>query len=197
MVKVVTGARRCGKSYLLFRLFIRYLKKNDIDDAHIVALALDDDENAAYRNPEQLGLYLRSRIVDEEATYYVLLDEIQYAISDDELRDRSNPPRLYGILNGLLRRRNVDVYVTGSNSKLLSTDVMTEFRDVVTKYACAPCHSLSLCLPTRGSCQCVARLRVLEVCPLHFLWARMNSACTICEISLTRRTSRISSRGIT
>ena len=128
MVKVVTGARRCGKSYLLFRLFIRYLKENDIDDAHIVALALDDDENAAYRNPEQLGLYLRSRIVDEEATYYVLLDEIQYAISDDELRDRSNPPRLYGILNGLLRRRNVDVYVTGSNSKLLSTDVMTEFR---------------------------------------------------------------------
>ncbi len=128
MVKVVTGIRRCGKSYLLLNLFEDHLRANEIDDSHIVEVVLDDESNATLRDSARLAKYLNSRIEDDEHTYYLILDEIQYAISNEELRDRDNPPRLYGVLNGLLRRRNVDIYVTGSNSKLLSTDVMTEFR---------------------------------------------------------------------
>lgn len=126
MIKVITGARRCGKTFLLFDLFTSYLHDQGVDDAHIIELALDDEFNAQYRDPLKMAEYLRSRIVDERQ-YYVLLDEVQYAISGVELKGET-PPRLYGVLNGLLRMRNVDVYVTGSNSKMLSTDVMTEFR---------------------------------------------------------------------
>ena len=128
MIKVVTGARRCGKTYLLFGLFEDYLRSEGIGDSHIIEVALDIDENAWLRDPEQLSRHLRSKIENKREQYYVLLDEIQYAISRDELKNPDVPPRLYGILNGLLRMRNVDVYVTGSNSKLLSSDVMTEFR---------------------------------------------------------------------
>lgn len=127
MVKVVTGARRCGKTFLLFDLFAGWLRDHGVSDECIVEVALDDELNAAYRDPVRLAEHLRSLIKDRDRQYYVLLDEVQYAISDAELRD-GTPPRLYGVLNGLLRMRNVDVYVTGSNSKMLSTDVMTEFR---------------------------------------------------------------------
>ena len=127
-IKVVTGIRRCGKTYLVFELFARHLLESGVDDAHIVELALDDEANAAYRDPGELYRYVLDRIGDDGGAYYVLLDEVQYAISDEELRSKDEPPRLYGVLNGLMRRRNVDVYVTGSNSKLLSKDVMTEFR---------------------------------------------------------------------
>ena len=128
MVKVVTGIRRCGKTYLLFNLFRRHLKEVGVDDAHVIELALDARENAQYRDPDELYRYLSSRIADE-GTYYVLLDEVQYAISDDELRGKgSGPLAIYDVLNGLLHHRNVDVYVTGSNSRFLSKDVMTEFR---------------------------------------------------------------------
>ena len=128
MVKVITGIRRCGKTYLLFNLFGDYLRNEmGVDDGHIIEVALDAEENARYRNPAVLNEYIKSRIVDSRSAYYVLLDEVQYAISDEELRG-SEPPRLYGVLNGLLRMRNVDAYVTGSNSKLLSSDVMTQFR---------------------------------------------------------------------
>ena len=128
MIKVITGIRRCGKTYLLFELFGGYLRGElGIDDDHIIEVALDEEANRALRDPGALDAYLRSRITDKASQYYVMLDEVQYAISDNELR-RDEPPRLYGVLNGLLRMRNVDVYVTGSNSKLLSTDVMTQFR---------------------------------------------------------------------
>ncbi len=128
MVKVVTGIRRCGKTYLLFDLFGSYLRDElGVDDAHIVELALDAEDNARLRDPGALNSYLKSKIADGKSQYYVLLDEVQYAISDEELAGKE-PPRLYGVLNGLLRLRNVDVYVTGSNSKLLSSDVMTQFR---------------------------------------------------------------------
>ncbi len=126
-IKVVTGIRRCGKSYLLFTLFADYLKQNGVDDTHIIEVALDDALNERLRNPHELALYLRSRITSD-GQYYILLDEIQYAISREEMRNPDKPVRLYGVLNGLLRLRNVDVYVTGSNSKILSHDVMTEFR---------------------------------------------------------------------
>ncbi len=128
MIKVITGIRRCGKTYLLFELFGGYLRGElGIDDDHIIEVALDEEANRALRDPGALDAYLRLRITDKASQYYVMLDEVQYAISDGELR-KDEPPRLYGVLNGLLRMRNVDVYVTGSNSKLLSTDVMTQFR---------------------------------------------------------------------
>lgn len=128
MVKVVTGIRRCGKTYLLFNLFGDYLRSEGVDDEHIIEVALDVEENASLRDPAALYAHLRSKIASGREQYYVFLDEVQYAISREELKNLDVPPRLYGVLNGLLRMRNVDVYVTGSNSKLLSHDVMTEFR---------------------------------------------------------------------
>ncbi|WP_307739331.1 AAA family ATPase [uncultured Parolsenella sp.] len=89
---------------------------------------LDDEANASLRDSTSLASYPRSRIASRQEQYFVLLDEVQFAISKEELRDESEPPGLYGVLNGLLRLGNVDVYVTGSNSKLPSSDVMTEFR---------------------------------------------------------------------
>ncbi len=128
MIKVVTGIRRCGKTYLVFDLFVRHLIESGVPEDHIIALALDDRANVRYRDVDALYDYLMERIGNDRGVYYVLLDEIQYAITVRELRSKDEPPALYGVLNGLLHRRNVDVYVTGSNSKLLSTDVMTEFR---------------------------------------------------------------------
>lgn len=128
MVKVITGIRRCGKTYLLFDLFAEHLRVSGVEDSRIIEIALDDEENSEYRNPAFLSKHLRSLLTDDQEMYYILLDEVQYAISDEELKDNEQPPKLYGVLNGLLRLRNVDVYVTGSNSKLLSSDVMTQFR---------------------------------------------------------------------
>lgn len=128
MIKVVTGIRRCGKTYLVFDLFVRHLIESGVPEDHIITLALDDRANVRYRDVDALYDYLMERIGNDQGVYYVLLDEIQYAITVKELRSKDEPPALYGVLNGLLHRRNVDVYVTGSNSKLLSTDVMTEFR---------------------------------------------------------------------
>ncbi len=128
MIKIVTGIRRCGKTYLAFDLFVRRLIESGVSEDHIITLALDDRANARYRDVDALYDYLMERIGNDRGVYYILLDEIQYAITAKELRSKDEPPALYGVLNGLLHRRNVDVYVTGSNSKLLSTDVMTEFR---------------------------------------------------------------------
>ena len=127
LIKVITGIRRCGKSYLLFNLYYDYLKNTGVSDNRIIKIALDDDDNKELRNPDNLSAYLRSRITDEKDMYYVMLDEAQFAISEDELK-KNEPIRLYGILNSLLRKTNVDVYITGSNSRFLSSDVLTEFR---------------------------------------------------------------------
>ncbi len=126
LIKVITGIRRCGKSYLLFNLFYDYLIDCGVKEEQIITIALDDDTNISYRNLDELSKYVRSRITGKD-TYYVLIDEVQYAISKEELK---NPDeiRLYNVLNGLLRLRNVDIYVTGSNSKMLTKDVMTAFR---------------------------------------------------------------------
>lgn len=126
LVKVITGIRRCGKSYLLFRLFYDYLISSGVEENHIVTIALDDDTQERYRNPEELSKYVRSLITDK-SMYYVLIDEVQYAISKDELKNPDDI-RLYNVLNGLMRLRNVDIYVTGSNSKMLTKDVLTAFR---------------------------------------------------------------------
>lgn len=126
LVKVITGIRRCGKSYLLFNLFYDHLIKCGIDPDHIITLALDDDKYVKYQDPDALSQYIRGKIIDDDM-HYVLIDEVQYAIKKDELKNTENI-RLYNVLNGLLHLRNVDVYVTGSNSKMLTKDVLTAFR---------------------------------------------------------------------
>ena len=126
LIKVITGIRRCGKSYLLFNLFYDYLLASGVKEEHIITVALDDDTYVRLRDPDELSKYLRERIVDKEH-YYILIDEVQYAITKEELKNPENI-RLYNVLNGLMRLRNVDIYVTGSNSKMLTKDVMTAFR---------------------------------------------------------------------
>ena len=126
LIKVVTGIRRCGKSFLLFRLFYDYLVESGISPEQIITIALDDDTFVKYRAPKELSNYIRSKIVNHKM-YYILIDEVQYAIAKDELRSPENV-RLYNVLNGLMRLRNVDIYVTGSNSKMLTKDVLTAFR---------------------------------------------------------------------
>ena len=127
LIKVITGARRVGKSYLLFTLFKEWLMAQGVGGGQIVEVPLDDDDFEDLRDPKALSAHLKSLTPDGSARYYVFLDEVQYAISDEELKS-GKPPRIYGVLNGLLRRQNVDVYVTGSNSRFLSSDVLTEFR---------------------------------------------------------------------
>ena len=127
LIKILTGIRRCGKSYLLFNIYYNYLLDNGVDSKNIITLALDDDRFREYRNPDKLSNYLYSQISNKEEMFYILLDEVQFAISENELRGKE-PLRIYGILNGLLSLGNVDIYITGSNSKFLSSDIMTEFR---------------------------------------------------------------------
>ena len=130
MIKVITGIRRCGKSYLLFEIYRRYLKSDGVADDHIIELALDDDLNIRYRNPLELGRYIRSLIVDTERTYYIFLDEIQKVanIPNPYLPDSGETVGFVDVLLGLMKIKNVDLYVTGSNSKMLSSDILTEFR---------------------------------------------------------------------
>ena len=126
LIKVVTGIRRCGKSFLLFNLYKDYLIQSGIKKENIITIALDDDKDVKYRDPNELSKHIRSKITNDDM-YYILIDEVQYAISKEELKNPENI-RLYNVLNGLMRLRNVDIYVTGSNSKMLTKDVLTAFR---------------------------------------------------------------------
>lgn len=126
LIKVITGIRRCGKSYLLFNLFYDYLVESGVSEEQIITIALDDDTFVRYRDPDELSKYIRAKIVNK-GQYYILIDEVQYAITREELKNPENI-RLYNVLNGLMRLRNVDIYVTGSNSKMLTKDVLTAFR---------------------------------------------------------------------
>ena len=122
MIKIITGVRRSGKSFLLFNLFYKYLLKQGIKKQNIITLAMDDAENSEFLNPEKLASFLQNRTNDEAEPYFILLDEVQLLITREELKNKDSFVKLYGILNGLLRKNNVDVYVTGSNSKFLSND---------------------------------------------------------------------------
>lgn len=149
MVKVITGLRRCGKSFLLFTIFANALREGGVADDHIIRIQLDNDRYADCRDPGRLSAYIRDRLPHDGKMCYVMIDEAQFAITREEMRDRDNPIRLYGILNGLLYEDNVDVYITGSNSKFLSTDVMTEFRGRGDEIHIAPL-SFSEFLPASG-----------------------------------------------
>ncbi len=130
LVKVITGIRRCGKSYLLFNIYKDYLKSIGVEEDCIICLALDDDENIRYRNPLELGKYIRSLTADESKEYYVFLDEIQkvVTIQNPYVEGVEDKISFVDVVLGLMKRENVDVYVTGSNSKMLSSDILTEFR---------------------------------------------------------------------
>ena len=115
LIKIVTGIRRCGKSYLLNTLFCNYLNEKGVDNDHIIKVALDSEESLPLLKSMALTNYVKERIKDNK-THYIILDEIQKV------------DNFVAILNGFLRLPNVDIYVTGSNSKFLSSDIVTEFR---------------------------------------------------------------------
>ena len=115
LIKVVTGIRRCGNSYLLFKLYYQYLLASGIDASRIIRIPLDDEEYEELRESKRLSAYIKERLTDDDM-WYIFLDEVQLCSGFE------------AVLNGLNRRENVDIYVTGSNSKFLSSDVLTEFR---------------------------------------------------------------------
>lgn len=115
LIKVVTGIRRCGKSYLMFKLYYQYLLESGVDTSRIITVPLDDDEYVELRDSKKLSAYIKQQITDD-CMWYVFLDEVQLCQGFE------------AVLNGLNRRENVDIYVTGSNSRFLSSDVLTEFR---------------------------------------------------------------------
>lgn len=114
-IKVITGIRRCGKSYLLFNLYYQYLLSTGVDSSKIIMISLDDDDYEELRDSKQLSAYIKGKISDT-GIWYIFLDEVQLCSGFE------------GVLNGLNRRNNLDIYVTGSNSKFLSSDILTEFR---------------------------------------------------------------------
>lgn len=130
-IKVITGIRRCGKSYLLFRLYHEYLNEIGISDANIIGLALDEIANARYRNPMELDAFIREQVADKSQKYYVFIDEIQKVsqIQNPYVDDETATIGFVDVLLGLMKLQNVDLYVTGSNSRMLSSDILTEFKD--------------------------------------------------------------------
>lgn len=131
LIKVITGIRRCGKSYLLFNLYHEYLNSIGVSDTNIIELALDEITNARYRNPIELDAYIRAQIADKSQKYYVFIDEIQKVsqMQNPYVDDESAKIGFVDVLLGLMKIQNVDLYVTGSNSRMLSSDILTEFKD--------------------------------------------------------------------
>ncbi len=131
LIKIITGIRRCGKSYLLFELYHSYLNSIGVEDKYIIELSLDEDTNAKHRNPIELGNYIRSLIIEKNMEYFIFLDEIQNVkeINNPWIDDENEKIGFVDVLLGLMKIKNADVYVTGSNSKMLSSDIVTQFRD--------------------------------------------------------------------
>ncbi len=127
-IKVITGLRRAGKSYLLRKLFREHLLAEGIPAECIIEIVLDDVDFAEYRYPLRLGNYIREHLTDSKQHYFVFIDEIQFVVKIKNPKVEGDFITFYDVLNGLLKYDNVDVYVTGSNSKMLSSDVLTEFR---------------------------------------------------------------------
>ena len=129
LVKVITGIRRCGKSYLLKNIYRDYLIENGVKEEQIITIELDLAKDIKYRNPLILSSYVREKVEKSKDEYYLFVDEIQMS---DEVANPYNPDgkkiTFYDALNDLRGLSNLDVYVTGSNSKMLSSDILTEFR---------------------------------------------------------------------
>lgn len=128
MVKVIVGLRRCGKSFLLFNLFKDHLLNSGVDESHIIAISLDDISNQRYWNPNELDAYLRSRLIPGQKTNYVFIDEIQLVKEVESPYLKGSKVGFTDVVLGLLKIPNVDVYVTGSNSEMLSKDILSKFR---------------------------------------------------------------------
>ena len=130
-IKIITGLRRSGKSVLLFQLYRDWLIREGIHEDHIIALALDVLENAKYRNPIELDKYVRDRMDADGEKYYILIDEIQF-VAEIQNPYVDNPDARISFIDvvlGFMQMKNADVYVTGSNSRMLSSDILTQFRD--------------------------------------------------------------------
>lgn len=147
--KIITGIRRCGKSYLLKEIFHKYLIENGVHEENIISLELDDAKNANYRNPIELNKFILKKCADKNEQFYVFLDEIQriYTIVNPSLTEGkitlatnkdTETISFVDVVLGLSHEKNIDLYVTGSNSKMLSTDIVTEFRDKATEIHMAP-----------------------------------------------------------
>ena len=138
-VKIITGIRRCGKSFLLSTLYKDYLKDEGVPEDCFVEISLDRKAYVKFRNPNELYDYVLSQTQDESKRYYVFIDEIQlsFKVKNEDVDENLIPDEdkdmlyttFYDILNDLMARSNLDVYVTGSNSKMLSKDIVTNFRD--------------------------------------------------------------------
>lgn len=130
-IKIITGIRRCGKSYLLFNLYQEYLLSQGIKEEQIISIALDEIDNLEYRNPFRLNEYIKEKTKNRNQMYYIFIDEIQLseAVSNPYIDSKEKNVTFVDVLLGLMKRNNVDIYVTGSNSKMLSSDVLTQFRD--------------------------------------------------------------------
>lgn len=130
-VKVITGLRRSGKSYLLFTLYYQYLLDSGVEEDEVIGIALDEIDNAKYRNPFELNKMIREQMRDRNKRYYVFIDEIQFAaeIPNPYVDDPNEKLTFVDVILGLMKLPNVDIYVTGSNSKMLSSDILTQFRD--------------------------------------------------------------------
>ena len=131
LIKVITGIRRCGKSYLLFNIYHNYLISTGVNESQIIELALDETINAKYRNPIELDNYIRELVKDKSKFFYIFLDEIQKVetIQNPYINEKGAKISFVDTLLGLMKLSNVDLYVTGSNSKMLSSDILTEFKD--------------------------------------------------------------------
>lgn len=131
LVKVITGIRRCGKSYLLFELYKDYLMDNGVDDEHILSIPLEEAVNARYRNPMELDSYVRGFIKDSDKMYYIFIDEIQYVkeIENPWLKGTGEKIGFLDVMLGLMKIKNADIYVTVSDSGILPSDMESQFRD--------------------------------------------------------------------
>lgn len=152
LIKVITGIRRCGKSFLLFELYHAYLNSVGVPDSNIIELALDEAINARYRNPMELDQYMRSQVADRTQKYYIFIDEIQ-KVSEIQNPYVDDPKAKIGftdVLLGLMKIKNVDLYVTGSNSHMLSSDILTEFKDRGDEIRVNPLTYSEFCSAYRG-----------------------------------------------
>lgn len=152
LVKIITGVRRCGKSFLLFDLFYNHLIEDGVSRENIITLKLDEVGNVKYRNPFELDKYIKEKIKDQKKHYYVFIDEIQFVddVENPWLKGSANKIGFVDVLLGLMNFKNLDVYITGSNSRMLSKDIVTQFRDRGDSIHLFPLSYAEYCKASKG-----------------------------------------------